>query len=415
MNNSLGKSITSLLYILLMTIAFITRYGDLQIGYEVQFCVGSIIILICFIYFLKNKNSDKYNIKDFFKIYFIPHLLIHLYTIILMIIKKVSWDYFTTNASVYIPTLLALASVYMFGKKAFKYNMIALIASWILSVSFSLITKGIYIFPHAILQAYFDPFDTTGGFITNYLELHDLVLAVGYIAVYYIYAKKELNKKDILPIFIILLIMILGMKRISILGILLSAIFITFIKLIPETKKYLICRLAGIAVFIVCYLFIYIVSSGEWLYDIMARYNINVMGRNYYYETIIKHSTFSIGFLGTGRNSVTKILTDQYPYLRVGGVHSDIIKMYVENGFIVFGLWLWYYLIKVTKNYTEKYGLESGILYFSLIIYTFTLYFTDNTENYFICQVFSIIIPITYAIKQQNIEQENSIDIINKG
>lgn len=399
LGNLLTKNKMELIYILLMTIAFTTRYGDLQIGYEIQFTIGIILIVICCIFLLKNKDKDIYDLKCFFKMYFVPHLLIHLYTIILMVVKKVSWSYFTTNASVYIPTLIALCSIYMFGEKAYKYNFVALICSWCLSVFISLITKGIYIFPHAILQAYINPFDTIGGLTSNYLELHDLVLALGYIVVYYIYKSEKIKKSDLPIIFMVLLIMILGMKRISILGIFLSVLFIKIIKYVPENKKYNICKFFGVMIFIISYLFIYMVSNGELFYNIMSKFNINVMGRNYYYDAIIKYSDFSIKFLGTGRNSVTKILNNQLSYLKVGGVHSDIIKMYVENGFIVFGLWLWYYLIKITKCYTKRYGISAGILYFSLTIYTFTLYFTDNTENYFICQIFNIIIPITYSLK----------------
>lgn len=399
LSNLATKDKMGVLYIFLMTIAFTTRYGDLQIGYEIQFAIGLIIIFICFILSLKNKNNDMYDLKYFFKLYFIPHLLVHLYTILLMVAKKVSWSYLTTNFSVYIPTLIALCSIYMFGKKSFKYNFVALICSWFLSVFVSLITKGVYIFPHAILQAYVNPFDTIGGLTSNYLELHDLILALGYIVVYYIYTHEKIKKGDLPIVFLVLLIIILGMKRISILGIFFSLLFIKIIKYVPENKKYNVCKFLGIIIFMISYLFIYMVSNGELLYNIMNRFNINVMGRNYYFDAIIKYSDFSFKFLGTGRNSVTKILADQLSYLKVGGVHSDIIKMYVENGFVVFGLWLWYYLIKITRCYTKRYGVSAGVLYFSLIIYTFTLYFTDNTENYFICQIFSIIIPITYILK----------------
>ena len=44
---------------------------------------------------------------------------------------------------------------------------------------------------HAIRQGLIDPFDTTGGLSMNYFELHDLVLAIGYVMVYYIFQKKN--------------------------------------------------------------------------------------------------------------------------------------------------------------------------------------------------------------------------------
>ena len=125
------------------------------------------------------------------------------------------------------------------------------------------------------------------------------------------------------------------------------------------------------------------------------------MGRNYYYQAIMKYATFSPGFIGIGRNVVTKILNSELSYLNVGGVHSDIIKMYVENGFILFGLWLWYQLIFMLKFYKKEYGDNVAILYFGFLIYLFTLYLTDNVEVYFICQILVTMLPITYALKQK--------------
>ena len=243
----------------------------------------------------------------------------------------------------------------------------------------------------------------------NYLELHDLVLSLGCIFVYFIYKinmQNKITKNDFFNILIILLILGLGMKRITILGIIISFIFIKFIKYVSEKNKIKVCKILGVAVSIICYVFVFFILNGEILYELCAKYNINLMGRNYYYDVIAGYGEFSIKFLGTGRNSVSKILTEQYNYLHVGGVHSDILKSYVENGFIVFGLWLWYYLFFITKKYAKKYGNTAAILYFSLTLYTFILYFTDNVENYFIYQLFYIIIPITYIIRQNNMNKE---------
>lgn len=156
--------------------------------------------------------------------------------------------------------------------------------------------------------------------------------------------------------------------------------------------------MAGWFAFVFCYFFIFILMQGSEFYDLLIKYGINSMGRNYYYEAIINYAEFSPTFLGIGRNAVTKILTTDLAYMHVGGVHSDIIKMYVENGFILFGWWLWYYLVYLTKVYRKKYGNQSAILYFGLVIYTFTMYLTDNVEIYFICQIITIVLPMTYAM-----------------
>ena len=123
------------------------------------------------------------------------------------------------------------------------------------------------------------------------------------------------------------------------------------------------------------------------------------MGRDYNYRAIMDYAQFKPSFLGIGRNVVTQLLNTELSYLHVGGVHSDIIKMYVENGFILFGGWLAYYLVYLKNVYKKHYSEKSVILYFEIIIYMFTLYLTDNVEIYFICQILAIMIPVTYALK----------------
>ena len=401
MDKTINKNVV-IFYIVSMIIAFTTRYGDYQMGFGLQVAIGLFWIIIVIGDIIRKKfkvDKEKFDFVFFLKIYFIPHLFIHLYTIVLMIIGKVEWKYMSTNITVYIPTLLAISSVYLFGVKSYKYNCIALIFSWVLSVLISLAAKGFGIFPHAIIQAYINPLDTSWGMTANYLELHDLVLALGYIIIYNVYIKNKITKKNAIVAFMILIILILGMKRISIIGIAIACLFILLLRFIPKKYRYKVCFLTGIAIFMISYLYIYSISNDNILFKLLSKYNINVMGRNYYFEKIISFATFSPSFLGIGRNVVTKLLQVDFSYLGVGGVHSDIIKMYVENGFIVFGIWLWYYLIKLPKILSNKFNVTVGILYCCLVIYTFTMYLTDNTENYFICQMFSMIIPMTYALK----------------
>ena len=101
---------------------------------------------------------------------------------------------------------------------------------------------------------------------------------------------------------------------------------------------------------------------------------VDMKGRNYYYTTILKLSEFTLTYPGIGRNVITRLLTSTYKYMSVAGVHSDIIKMYVENGFILFGFWLWYYLFHIRHYYKKKYGYKVAIMYSVFTIYTYILY-----------------------------------------
>ncbi len=407
------KSYLGAAYTLSMIVACTTRYGDIQLGYQHQVIIGLFWIMVGLARFgLNGFRAHRLLSRDTLwavKRYMLPHVVIHLYTIALMATGKVSKSYFTTNLTVYVPTLLAVLSVYLFGAKALRYNCIAVFASWLLSVAASTAIKGPLIFPHAIIQAFVDPNDSLGGLTANYLELHDLVLAIGYVLTFYLFAQAKPTRRNVLTTIGVLLIMTLGMKRVAVLGVLLAVAFFLLAKLLKEKVRYRACRLAGWFAFAVCFGFIFILSSGSAFYDFLTATGINPMGRNYYYKKIMEYAWFSPSFPGIGRNVVTQLLNSKLSYLRVGGVHSDIIKMYVENGFIMFGLWLWYHLLYMPSAYKKRFGYKVSFVYFGIVIYTFTLYLTDNIEIYFICQMLQITIPLTYAVRQR--EEETNAQI----
>ena len=190
-----SKKSMVILYIISMTIAFTTQYADYEIGYGLQIIIGLLWIFLGIwkldINGFKFRGVYKDDFPRFLKLYLLPHIVIHGYTIILMCFGIVDKKYFTTNLTVYVPTVLAIFAIYLLGINALYYTVVSLLLSWLLSVSVSLAIKGPMIIIHAIRQGLIDPFDTTGGLSMNYFELHDLVLAIGYVMVYYIFSKEK--------------------------------------------------------------------------------------------------------------------------------------------------------------------------------------------------------------------------------
>lgn len=386
----------AILYVLSMAFACNTLYGNIQLSYKPQIIVGLIwIILGLCLRIYTNRQMDK-DLCFFLKLYLTPHIVIHVYTIFLIILGKVPIQYFTTNLKVYVPTILAIVSIYIFGNKAFYYNIYSVILSWFVSVFVSLISKGPLIIPHAILEGWLNII-SFAGIERNYFELHDIVLSVGFLLCFYLFSREKLSLKNLKIILLVLLIMILGVKKIAILGVLIAVFFYILIKKYSENKKYIICIFAGVAIIIFSYIYIYIMMDDRlvsWLLSV----GIDPRGRQYYYQALLSLVEFSPTFIGLGRNSVAHIFSTQLSYLKVAGVHSDIIKMYVESGFIMFSFWLFYNCIYILSRYKKKFGNKAAVIYFSILIYLFSLYFTDNVENYFVSQVLSITIPLTYAL-----------------
>ena len=235
------KNLVPVLYIISMALAFTTKLGGYKVPFSFWLIIGAIWVAITLVQLCMDISSKKATgLSDYkwqLKIYFLPHVLIHLYTVFLMVIGKVSWSDLTSNVSVYIPSLLAIGSLYLFKERAFKYISIALIVSWVLSVLTGILTYGFKIFSHAIIQGFIDSSHKTPGMRGNYLELHDLVLAAAYIVVFYIFSEKKLNKRDFAFLSVVALIMILGIKRISVVGLILAVLFHLLIRWFPENKQ----------------------------------------------------------------------------------------------------------------------------------------------------------------------------------
>lgn len=405
MRKATGVNLTAILYVVSMSFAFNRNYADFALGYMHQVIIGSFwcsfaLLKLC-LNGLRFKGVYGTDYKWLIRMYLTPHIIIHIYTIALMTLGKVKFSYFTTNATVYVPTMVAIFSIYLFGLQALKLNGIALVVSWCISVLSSFLLKGVRIFPHAVIQAYIDPGYSLPGLNRNYLELHDIVMASAYVLLFYIFTKTRLSKRNVLLIALIFILMTLGMKRVSVLGIILALVFHITLRMFHEKRKYKICIIAGWSAVVLCYLYIYIQDNSSGFFALMNSLGVNVMGRNYYFRAAMDMVDFSPMHLGIGRNVLQEIFNTEFSYLRVGGVHSDIIKMYVENGFIMFGIWLWYYLIYLTKEFGKRFGIAEAVMYFSLTIYTFTLYTTDNVEVYFACQIFAILVPACYALDRK--------------
>ena len=126
-NRRANQFIIKNIYIISMIFAFTTRYVDIFVDRAVQISIGIFWIGIACLNLLINKFKIKgvyaEDIKFFLKLYLVPHVAIHVYSAILMCMGKVSWSYFTTGATVYVPSLLAIVSIYLFGTKAIGRNV----------------------------------------------------------------------------------------------------------------------------------------------------------------------------------------------------------------------------------------------------------------------------------------------------
>lgn len=348
-----------------------------------------------------NKHRFSQNpIGKFLKLNLYPCIILHVYSIVLMLAGIMNRSFMSSNITVYVPVILGVLSIYLFGYRVINYNFYAMILSWIISVIVSLFSKGFGIFAVAVMKAIDSNYSTPSDYSYNYLEISDLVLAFGYVLIYYMVSQEKLSRKNFLIITATAGMMFLGLKRIAVLGMLVAIAFNFVLKSFGELKREKICKLTCHVIFAVSSIFVVVLFSGDIFFSLVSSFGINTAGRTYFYKAAVDMASFSPSFMGIGRNALSFMLNGgELSYLRVGGIHSDIIKMYVENGFIMFFFWLFINVYYIPKKYKKEFGTDSYSLCVAFLIYTFVLFLTDNTENYFICQVIRIGTPLAYALK----------------
>ena len=118
-------------------------------------------------------------------------LTLHVYSIVLMLAGIMNRSSMSSNIIVYVPVILGVLSVYLFGYRVINYNFYAMILSWIISVIVSLFSKGFGIFAFAVMNAIDSNYLASSDYRYNYLELNDLVLAFGYVLIYYMVSQEN--------------------------------------------------------------------------------------------------------------------------------------------------------------------------------------------------------------------------------
>ena len=241
------------------------------------------------------------------------------------------------------------------------------------------------------------------------LEVHDLTFAMGELLIfYYAFGKRHSHRR------LILLLaggfFLLGWKRSAIPGVLLSCGVGIACEKMPEKKAMRLITTAGMFMILLAYLYIYVVREGivEWL---TKTYDIDMMGRNELYAWIGKYYEFKPSFMGQGIGFITEIMKEAIEshtsvLNHELSIHSDILARYIELGFV--GNLLWSALTYIYTYYyiVRHQSARAGTLYFSLLIYCYITYFTDNTVSYYHINLALRMLPIAYTFAHQKQAQD---------
>lgn len=331
-------------------------------------------------------NKNYLNLNKLFLAFSIMPFLIELYSLVLVLFGVEKMADFSLNLSTFFGIILAYTALVLFKKQALRIGFLIIFLSWFLVLGKGFLTQGFSVFSNAIAAGWL------GKSGVNILESSELVLAAAYYWCIYLFMGKKEKKKTVILTILILFMILLGFKRITVLAVGASTILYILFKYLNKENKQKTLKALSIAGIVVCLLYLVFVFNSAFFNKFLLKFGIDSMARNIFYEYICSNAKFSLFFTGLGRGSVMALMRQQYDgYIYV---HSDILKMYVEIGFLFFIIYLAYYFIGLTKYIEKTHGLNCSIAYFICITFTFVLYLTDNTESYYICVFIRTLIPM---------------------
>lgn len=389
-----------------LAFAFLGRISkEKSINYFVHIIIAVLLIFVCILisYRTLGRNITK---KSYMVISF-PIVISLFYNIFLLSIKQVNTLYIGRMLSNYaemsITVILSVLIVECFNKKSIKILINAIIINFFLILLINVINYG-------VIDIFIQLFNSIIGVpeARNPLEVHDLTFAAGIILIYLLQDKLSIKREKI----ILIMIIITGFKRIQLLAFIVVFFIYIFLKYIfkqVNLNKKLI--FIGLALIGGSFLFVYLVDSGGLNY-ISKKFNIQTMGRLAMYEWISLYFSFSVFYLGTGLGTTFKMAEDLTPW-GIHALHSDILRVFVEQGFVYFTFWLTYYCIYIPKIIHLNLN---KLKYILILSYIMVLHLTDNTLLYFSTQlVFNVLLLLLIENSDSKFVRKNKPSINNGG
>ena len=405
-NRSLKIRKSQIPYFVSGIIIFTNRFNGTNINYNIKYIVAGLWMLYYMAIVASTKNRAKKNekfeqVREHYNLMITPFIIFGIYSILLWMFRdNVTLGNYTRLFSTILYLVFAWGyascGFYLFGKKSIDILFCAGVTSYTLGSIIPLIinygTREISLYLISAVTGA----NTSASYI---MEVHDLTFAMGLFFLYYVFVECNREKNHVKKIFLSFALIVLGLKRIEIFAL---AVAIASYWVVLRKGK----TMKGRSIFffllfsIISIGYVYLIWSG--VLDILAtKFGIDFMGRLDYYSYARKFYDFSPLFMGNGYTYFSRYWGNLYTSgFRIGGygvaasIHSDILVMFIEIGFVGMLAWIFYCFKFKTGRLSRCNGIAVGEYYLLATIYMFILYLTDNTSTYFLTQMIYYLIPL---------------------
>ncbi len=389
-----------LAYIISMAVAFTYKYDGVMVSYWVKYFIAGAWIIIWLFDVIRNGGLLQGIPLYYFKKFLAPIVLILGLSCFLWIFnppQDFNYTYFSRSISQIISLALAMlspvATCYFFGRRTIQLSVYAIALSTVFNVIRAIQVFGLNIFISFMKSAWIVDFDITRPTyrISQMLEVHDSTLACGFYLIYYIFFCSKEQKGRWKNILLMLLAIYIGFKRVAFVGVAIVALVFLILRFKEDAFEKIINVIAvGVTMLAV----IYLVAIKTGLLEIVsAALQIDFSGRFLVYEKMSSMMSLLPTYLGTGYGYLNKFLGDTTGLAS----HSDIVRMYIELGFVPYFAWLFYYLKKVPTDVFRRFGADAGRVIMASTLYVFVTYFVGNAMTMFCIQYSFVLLPIALS------------------
>ena len=379
------ETIMALLYIFLSFISVYCVCLRLPVGvkYAIDLVVGAWAVGA----FLINPNFPRGKFcAKFYVLFVVPFLLFWFWSLVIWVLDFQSTDYIIRGSKnifyMLINTLYFCGAFYLFGKKSVYYTFYGMcLANFAV-----LIDVGLNYGFGELLSQYITlltSFANETGPAMRKLELHDTVYAWGLYVLFFLFHKEKKPWKSVVFILISVFFFTLSLKRIGVAALAVAALAaLLYRKFKEENKRRLILI---ISLCLPCLAFLYIVSVRTGIFaQISQELKINLMGRGDIFKSYDDFYTISPAFMGQG---IRFIYNHGETVGGVGTIHNVFLELYIELGFAMWFVWLWYDMYFRNSWIGKHYTYEAADFFLPACIYAFVTFATDNTYFYFLVNV----------------------------
>ena len=399
-------NIRALWYYLFAIVILTFEFWGEVVNIYIKYILSIPWILYAFATFLKNTYSRRKNITVYhFWLMLFPILVMSLYAFAIWLFRKdVVFGNYTRLCSTIIYLCISwgfgAAGYYFFKEKSVDYLFYAGVTSYFLgSVCCLVFEHGLW----GVLEYAKKLFLGIHSPVTHVMEVHDITFAMGIFLLYYLYFEKRSVSHHNAKIILAGLMVFFGLKRIEILA-LFFAVAVHFIFFRKKMSVSRTSTIFAVSAVLLSFLYLFLIKTGL-LSLICMYYGIETSGRLMAYDYARDFFELSPTFTGMGFTYFLEMWENLYNeglYFTVNGwdygaaasVHSDIVCLYIENGFLLTIGWIWYSFATKPKLIQKVSGSRSAQCYLLIVAYMFVLYLTDNTFGYHDTQMIFFLAPL---------------------